>query len=87
MPTQGWEGPFAVRLARTRTGAWRHSRPVVDAGRCRLCGICPRYCPAGAIAVGEALRIDYEYCKGCGICVTVCPLQAFRMVPEAEAAG
>lgn len=87
MATQVREGPFALRLARTRTGTWRHERPVVDEQRCRRCGICPRYCPSGVLSLGETLQVDYEYCKGCGICVTVCPFEALRMVSETEAAA
>lgn len=49
-------------------------RPVLDAGRCTLCGECGRACRFGAIAaVGKTVVVFPELCHGCGACVLACP--------------
>lgn len=65
------------------SGGWRAERPVVDASRCKLCGVCWLFCPDAAIGITEAgVVIDYNYCKGCGICARECPFKAITMVGE-----
>lgn len=56
-------------------------RPVVDAGRCRLCDECRRYCPAAAIQRDPyGTRIDYDRCIRCYCCLEICPHGAVRAV-------
>lgn len=65
------------------TASWRTERPVMDAGKCRKCGLCLTYCPVNSIiGTGDGYRITYDYCKGCGICAKECPHQAIEMVLE-----
>ena len=33
-------GPVSVKLSDVHTGAWRYRRPVINADKCILCGIC-----------------------------------------------
>ena len=70
----------------SRAGKQRmHSavKPEIDAGRCRRCGECVRWCAAGAILFsaegGEAARIDPEKCTGCGECIVACPHRAVKV--------
>jgi uncharacterized Fe-S center protein len=51
--------------------------PKVKAKKCKGCGDCTRYCPAGAISIlkGKA-AIKSSKCIGCGECITVCPEKA-----------
>lgn len=72
-----------------RTGEWRSSRPVVEAGKCLavkqgkvVCQLCWIHCPDACIAKGVGPRIDMEFCKGCGICAQVCPTGAIVMTIE-----
>lgn len=66
---------------RTKTGSWRTFKPVV--GGCKACGICPKFCPEGAIEIiNKKAAIDYDYCKGCAICANVCPFKAIKMERE-----
>ncbi len=71
-------GPPAIsRLMR------RHvlQKPVVDTVRCRQCGQCGKYCPAGAIAEApRGVRFDYERCIRCYCCVEICPNGALQAV-------
>lgn len=53
--------------------------PVVDPGRCTLCGLCEISCAYGAISRDKALRIDSQKCFGCGLCVSRCPRRALKM--------
>jgi len=54
-------------------------KPVVDRGRCDLCGTCEALCPSEGAHGERALRvrgdwsIDYGACLGCGRCVRGCP--------------
>ena len=48
--------------------------PVVDPGKCLVCGICQRHCPAHAIFVRkDRLHIDERRCIGCFCCQELCP--------------
>ena len=64
------------------TGSWRTQRPVIDAEKCKACGICWLYCPDAAVIPGTPYAIDYRYCKGCGICANECPFKAVKMEEE-----
>ncbi len=56
-------------------------KPLVRADRCTGCGRCARWCPAGAIAVGEdhRARIDEKLCIGCAECTITCNSRAIRI--------
>ncbi len=43
------------------------------------CRLCSERCPAGAISLGESLRIDHDLCSGCGVCVNLCPTGVFHL--------
>lgn len=60
--------------------------PEVNGEKCRGCAKCEPWCPAGAIAVGEAGRaqIDPQKCLGCGECTITCPHQAIAISWKAE---
>lgn len=56
------------------------SRPEVVEGACRMCEICVRACPPGAIRVeGGRLRFDYRRCIRCFCCRELCPHAALRL--------
>jgi uncharacterized Fe-S center protein len=48
--------------------------PRVNAGRCVSCGVCLKWCPAGAISQEGKNKavIDPERCVGCAECVVAC---------------
>jgi 2-oxoglutarate ferredoxin oxidoreductase subunit delta len=66
---------------KTRTGRLS-GKIVVDASRCKGCGLCIAECPKGHLHLSEqadsrgirTVRFDGEdRCTGCGFCYTVCP--------------
>ena len=69
---------------RTKTGAWRSFKPVVDQKKCIKCRQCEMFCPDIAIVVAEKVDVDYDYCKGCGICARICPVKAIVMEKESK---
>lgn len=51
--------------------------PVVDPGKCDLCGTCAEVCRFNALAcLGNRVFIAGELCHGCGGCVLLCPREA-----------
>ncbi|MFW6103011.1 MAG: DUF362 domain-containing protein [Chloroflexota bacterium] len=54
------------------------SVPVHHEDECTLCGLCADACPADAITVDEAWRIDHAECEGCGKCVLACTQGALK---------
>jgi pyruvate ferredoxin oxidoreductase delta subunit len=69
--------------SKTKTGAWRSLKPVVDEQKCIGCGMCWTYCPEGCIEKSEKkFKVNFDYCKGCGICSNECPVKAITMVME-----
>lgn len=46
-------------------------RPVIDAGKCKECGLCSRKCKASCINYKE-FRIDYSRCVDCMDCINTC---------------
>ncbi len=64
--------------------------PVVDWGKCTLCGACSDFCQFKAIALlGASLHVFPDMCHGCGGCLALCPEQALtpgqRQLGEVEA--
>jgi polyferredoxin len=51
----------------------------VDVDRCRVCRVCYRRCPMGAIEVagnrGLVPGVAPELCNGCGMCEHICPVE------------
>ena len=69
-------------LQRLLKGAFT-SKPVIDLGRCKLCGECATICPPKAIALDRAARkfpvIDRRACIRCFCCQEVCPYKAIAV--------
>ena len=54
--------------------------PQILKKRCNTCGACGRWCPAGAITMGEQYAIiDPKICIGCGECLAVCQFDAVKI--------
>jgi uncharacterized Fe-S center protein len=54
--------------------------PEVAAGKCKACGRCAKWCPAGAITVaGGRAVIDRDQCLGCGECTVTCSARAIAI--------
>jgi len=47
--------------------------PVVNSGKCVVCGTCVRDCPVDAITLGKVASIDSGKCIGCAHCIAICP--------------
>lgn len=56
---------------------------------CRLCGLCVKTCPVGAIEGGpkKLAKIVGKKCIKCGICIDVCPFDAITHMDCQEAVG
>lgn len=61
---------------------------VVDAERCKGCGLCIDFCPRGVLELSAELnRLGYHYvtakrmeaCIGCQACVIMCPDAAIEL--------
>jgi uncharacterized protein (DUF362 family)/Pyruvate/2-oxoacid:ferredoxin oxidoreductase delta subunit len=71
-----WGLPALLRTPLKRSLA---ARPVPDAQRCRLCGLCVKHCPPRAMRIeGGKLKIDYRRCIGCFCCQELCPYAALQ---------
>lgn len=64
---------------------------VIDARRCKSCGICVDACPKNVLGIGTRINgqgYNYveqthpEVCVLCGICGVVCPDVAIGVVEE-----
>jgi len=54
--------------------------PRVNPKRCRNCGLCFDFCPAGAVVQAEGhVLIDGKKCIGCGECMVACKYGAIRV--------
>jgi NADH-quinone oxidoreductase subunit F len=53
---------------------------------CKLCGICVKKCPVGAIQGGpkQLAKIIDKKCIKCGICIEACPFDAITQVDSRE---
>ena len=67
------------------------ARPVIDAERCKGCGICTAFCPEKILVLGDQLNangypfvtmVDAEACRGCRICYLMCPDVVFAFLQE-----
>ncbi len=68
------------RFLRTRLRNQLTTRPVVMPEKCRLCGICVKACPPGAMAVkGGRIGVDYRHCIRCFCCRELCPEAALEV--------
>lgn len=55
--------------------------PIIDAEKCRACGICAESCPAKCISMikGKTYRIDQKRCIMCFCCHELCPYKAIEL--------
>lgn len=71
-------------------GVWSHlSRILVDADKCRGCGLCVAFCPRGILVLAEGfnrdglnpvVQLDPASCVGCATCALMCPHVAIPCV-------
>jgi len=60
---------------------------------CKGCGFCVRFCPAGALAMGEERNAKGDYlpaytserCTACATCAQMCPEGAITIAEEVVA--
>ena len=55
------------------------ARPHIDNGKCALCGVCVRACPAEKISGKDKLAIDFDGCIRCYCCQEMCPYGAISV--------
>jgi len=59
---------------------YQPSHPVIDHGKCNLCGICERICPYFALEITNRVVVNIQECFGCGLCESKCPAKAMSGV-------
>ncbi|MBN1823235.1 MAG: DUF362 domain-containing protein [Endomicrobiales bacterium] len=68
----------------TRAGkyAMHHSvLPKVSPEKCTGCGVCVKWCPAGALELsGRRIKMDKSKCVGCGECTLSCKFGVFDIL-------
>jgi uncharacterized protein (DUF362 family)/Pyruvate/2-oxoacid:ferredoxin oxidoreductase delta subunit len=68
------------RFLKNRLRSFLTTRPVVNPGKCVLCGVCRDTCPPGAITIrAQQLRIDCQACIRCFCCRELCPHHALNV--------
>ncbi len=72
------EGMAAASRAATFIGlgelATSPEVPIIDRGKCDLCGECAAICPTAAITITDSsITVTPVACINCGACVPVCP--------------
>lgn len=68
------------------------NKASVVANLCKSCGLCVKFCPKGAIRIGDARNnkghysavVDADSCIGCGSCALVCPEAAIDILREVD---
>jgi heterodisulfide reductase subunit A len=60
---------------------------VIDASKCKSCGVCVEKCPYGAIRweKGKPASVITASCHGCGTCVAECPQHAITQMHFTDA--
>ncbi|MBI5307647.1 MAG: DUF362 domain-containing protein [Planctomycetes bacterium] len=54
--------------------------PQILNKKCTACGVCNKWCPVGAINMGDEFAIiDPKLCIGCGECLAVCQFDAVKI--------
>jgi len=54
--------------------------PQILKRKCTTCGVCGKWCPVGAVKMGEEYAIiDPHICIGCGECLAVCQFKAVKI--------
>jgi uncharacterized Fe-S center protein len=52
-------------------------KPVIDIGKCTLCGTCMEICPVSAISeLSGKVFVNSNICVGCGECIAACKIDA-----------
>ena len=72
-----------------------HGAIVVDADRCKGCGLCIKACKEGLVSLSSksvnrkgypyAEQTEWEKCNACTACATVCPdgcITVYRKIEE-----
>jgi uncharacterized Fe-S center protein len=61
-------------------------KPAIKEDRCRLCGTCVQWCPAGALTLrkGKGAEINLQKCSGCGECIISCTYGAVQVRWQSE---
>ncbi|MEW6524175.1 MAG: DUF362 domain-containing protein [Bacillota bacterium] len=77
--TAGWLARVPLPLLRLGVRLYEPALDI-DAGLCNACGLCAQACPAQAMTVATAARIDNARCIRCYCCVELCSRQAARIV-------
>lgn len=71
---------LGMGLSSRRGKMIQHStaKPVIKSKKCSGCSSCVKWCPAGAISMGDdnIALIDQQACIGCGECLAVCRFDA-----------
>ena len=72
-----WHGAF---VSRWKTCATLRGHSSDTEQKCTVCGVCNKWCPVGAINMGDKFAIiDPKLCIGCGECLAVCRFDAVKI--------